>query len=277
MFIPCLLWAADSPRVMVDQSPMGANKADLGFTSVINGDNHMDVVISSGSGQGCSAGQYWDIGVGGCTSEILLRTVSVTQGCSCDCGGGATGTCSAQQDGSYQVFGWRLPTAGNELVSRNGATNWGGCYTTSNSCVAIPTAPPSPPGAGPGFPGSTIKLISGDLVCDASNPVFSLGGGNITEKIRIINAYMSHPNNFGRCPEYTYAGYQGFFDWQGLLSRFSIDQIVVMIGTTVLPDSEVQKVVDAACNAGADAAFGAGTYVSSTFIRGSGNNCMVLF
>lgn len=66
-------------------SALDANKADIGLNTTINGNNVMQVTINSG-GQGCSAGQYWDIGVGGCTSEVLLRAVSVTRICSCDCG-----------------------------------------------------------------------------------------------------------------------------------------------------------------------------------------------
>lgn len=258
-------------------SALDANKADIGLNTTINGNNVMQVTINSG-GQGCSAGQYWDIGVGVCTSEVLLRSVSVTKFCSCDCGASATGSCSAQQDGSYQVFGWRLPTAGNELISRNGPTTWGSCYTISNSCVAIPTGPSPPTGTQPGAPGTTIAIVTNDLICDSSNPNYPEGGATAFQKNSIIAAYRQHSNGFGRCPESNYAGFAGWSYWQSKLTvdGWSIADVVDLIKTSSVTDAEVRTVLKAACTVAANKAYGVG-YVSATYIMGSGNGCTVLF
>lgn len=270
--VPLTLWAAESPRAAVDKASLGANKADIHLQTTINGDNHMDIVITSGSGQGCSAGQLWDIVMGGCTPAVYLRTVSTSRSCDCSCPG--KGSCSASQSGTYHVYGWRLPTDGREQISSYSDPVWQACSVTSNSCEAEAPPPSNPP---IGAPGTTTAIVAADLVCDASNPRFSQGAGSIDQKLEIIQAYKDHYNGFGRCPEYTYAGYQGYFDWQALLTSYSIDSIVAMIKASPVPDSEVQKVVNLACEAGASAVFGPGGYVKSTYIMGSGNGCQVLF
>lgn len=249
-----------------------ANNADI----LLNTDvKHINVIVNPGGGGGCSSGQYWDIGQGRCTSEVLLRSVNVTQSCSCDCGSGATGSCTSQQNGIYQVYGWRLPTAGNELISRTTSTSWGGCYQTSSNCVPAPT---EPSGSLPGAPGTTIGIVSNDLICDASNPYFSDGGATTTQKYLIISAYKQHTNGFGRCPESNYAGFAGWSQWQSRLTvdGWSIAQVSELIKTSTVTDAEVRTVVNAACTVAANKTYGV-NYVSSTYIMGSGNGCTVLF
>lgn len=54
------LWFLSSSSWAASEGIAGVSKADIEFTSVINGDNHMDIVIGSGNGavQGCLPGQY---------------------------------------------------------------------------------------------------------------------------------------------------------------------------------------------------------------------------
>jgi hypothetical protein len=289
MFIPFLLWAADSPRVSVDQSPVGANKADIGFTSVINGDNHMDIVISSGSGQGCSAGQFWDIGMGGCTSAIKLRSVSVSQACDCSCPG--TGSCSASQSGSYDVFGWRLPTDGHELVSYNGPTSWGACSVTSNNCQAAP-----PPDSGGGGGGGTASV--GDvykitaMICSGAESDYYTAPADTPVAIRnqIISQYRSWEG--GRCPEAS-----GYMNWVKYVNDYAYQYWAPNPG---VPDAMTyQRAYDdatyRAIDAGADqtgektaAGLAAANHLcqleannrfgptaQATYVAGSGNQCVV--
>jgi len=216
VFMPSLLWAADSPRVAVDQSPLGANKADIGLITTINGNNHVELQINPG-GQGCSAGQYWDIGMGGCTSAIKLRTVAVSQACDCSCPG--TGSCSASQSGSYDVFGWRLPTDGHELVSYNGPTSWGACSVTSNNCQAAP--PPDSGGGGGGggtaSVGDTYRIISA-MICDGSSPDYYTTPVDTPISVRnaIINQYRGWEG--GRCPEAS-----GYKNWVANVNKYAYD------------------------------------------------------
>lgn len=286
MFIPTLLWASDSPRVSVDQSPVGANKADIGFTSVINGDNHMDIVISSGSGQGCSAGQYWDIGMGGCTSAIKLRTVSVSQACDCSCP--STGSCSASQSGSYDVFGWRLPTDGHELVSYNGPTSWGACSLTSNNCQAAP--PPDSGGGGTASVGDTYKITA--MICDGSDPNYWTAPADTPATIRnaIISQYRSWLG--GRCPEAS-----GYVNWVGYVNTYAyqiwgarpgvpdaatyntayIDKTFPAIDAGANSTGEKTLAGVAAANYHCQVAATAkyGSTAKAEYVYGSGNNCVV--
>jgi len=181
-----------------------ANHADILLSTDLN---HMNVIVNPG-GSGCPSGQYWDIGQGGCTTEVILRTVSVTQSCACDCGSGATGSCSSQQNGSYQVFGWRLPTAGNELVSYNGPTSWGGCYTTSSSCAAIPADPGTGGGGPPGQPAVGGNLYITGMICSSSDAGYGyLPEVDSTYREQLIALYRSWGSG-GRCPETS--GYQNW-------------------------------------------------------------------
>lgn len=191
------LWAADKGEVV--------NKADIEFTSLINGDNHMDIVISSGSGGGCSSGQYWDIGVGRCTTAVTLRTESTSRSCSCSCP--EAGSCTSSQSGTYPVFGWRLPTAGNELISGYGATSWGSCQMVSNACVAGDTSPPGGGGDGtPPAPGTTFIIDA--FICNSGHADWGSGPLGADDKSSIISTYRQF--NYGsRCPELG-----GYVYWQ---------------------------------------------------------------
>lgn len=179
------------------------NKADMHLNTVINGNNVMHGTINPG-GQGCSAGQFWDIVVGGCTSPVNLRTASTSQACDCSCPG--AGSCSASQSGTYPVFGWRIPTSGTEMVSHYGPTSWGACSVTSNNCQAVvPPGPAEPPAPAPG---ATWQVTI--YICDASSQHWNTGVANMTEaqKVRFVNTYRDF--NFGkRCPEaFGWTGWQ---------------------------------------------------------------------
>lgn len=246
--VPLALWAADSPRVSVDQSPIGANKADIHFDSVINGDNHMDIVITSGSGQGCSAGQFWDIRVGGCTSALKLRSESTSRACDCSCGAGTTGSCSASQSGTYDVFGWKLPTDGRELISYNSPTSWGACQLTANNCVAAPP-PDSGGGGGSGTAsvGDTYKITA--MICSGAESDYYTAPSDTPVSIRnmIINQYRGWEG--GRCPEAS-----GYINWVGYVNRYAYDMWAPNPG---VPDADTyllayQQATRPAIEAGAD-------------------------
>lgn len=194
-----VLWCF-SVSVLATDGGLAANKADVEFTSLINGDNHMDIIISSGGSKGCSAGQYWDIRVGGCTGAVQLRSVSTSRACSCSCPG--AGSCTSSQSGSYPVFGWRLPTAGNELISHNGATTWNSCVMVSNSCLDdSPSTPGTPPP-----PGTTFILTA--FICNSAHADWGAGPLNASDKVKIIATYRQF--NYGsRCPEL-----DGYLYWQ---------------------------------------------------------------
>lgn len=104
--IPFALWAADSPEVKAD-----------------------------GTG-GCATGQSWDVVVGGCTAPLKLRSVSIMAGADCSCGAGKTGSCTALQKGSYDVFGWRLTTDGREQISRYTPPAWESVNVITTTCRA---------------------------------------------------------------------------------------------------------------------------------------------
>lgn len=265
------LWFLSAPSWAANDVSAGVNKADIEFTSVINGDNHMDVVISSGNGtvQGCTPGQYWDIGRGGCTSAIQLRTVSTSRACNCACPG--AGSCTSSQIGTYPVLGWRLPPSGAELVSSNGATSWNACQIVTNSCTAD-TGPAHPPG-------SVEQIVVANLICDSSSPYYSMGTGTTPQKETIIRAYRQHVNGFGRCPEFMYAGYDGWMYWQNLVTSHqkTIDEVDREIRVEGVSNADVEAVVNAACADGARSAFGVGSFVSAKYIKGTGNRCSVTF
>lgn len=196
---------------------LDANKADIEFTSLINGDNHMDVVISAGNGppQGCSAGQYWDIVVGGCTSAVNLRSESTSRACSCTCPG--AGSCSSSQAGTYQVFGWRIPTSGTERISHYGPTSWGPCSMVSNQCEAV--VPPDSGGGGnsggdTASVGDTYKITA--MICSGAEPDYYTAPSDTPVAIRdqIINQYRSWAG--GRCPEAS-----GYINWVSYVNNYA--------------------------------------------------------
>lgn len=141
-------WAARASALLMLVSAGGAiaelqkNEADVGMAYKMP---QMEVTISPTGGPptGCSGGQYWDVVVGGCTAPVKLRDEDALQSCGCTCPD--QGSCTSQQEGKTPVLGWRLPPNGGELVASRGATVWGACTETSNSCFASPPPPPPPP------------------------------------------------------------------------------------------------------------------------------------
>lgn len=205
------------------------NKADIHLDSDLK---RIDVIVgSSNPTAGCPAGQYWDIGQGRCTTEVLLRTVSVSESCSCACPSGAAGSCSSSRDGSYGVYGWRLPTSGQELISYNAPTSWGSCYSTSNSCAAVP--PPDSGGGGSGGIGpvavGTVYRISA-MICDGSDSNYYTAPADTPVSVRnaIISQYRSWVG--GRCPEAS-----GYINWVGYVNRYAYDYWAPNPG---VPDAE---------------------------------------
>lgn len=247
--------------------------------------NHMNITISPGSGPsgGCAAGQYWDIGAGRCTAAVPLRSESTARSCACSCGAGQTGSCTAQQFGSYMVYGWRLPPTGSERFSHNGPTSWGACQTVSSSCATPPPPPPPPPTPSP----STV-VIAGNLICSASDPHYNWGIDGtatmvVTNTIRnaIIDGYKAMPSQ--RCPEagdppsYTaaYPYYvmmageykNGTGQFTGAGTRTDA-QTANWIKQTVQANAYNESLaqMDQWCQNAANATYGAGKY-TATFIR----------
>jgi len=282
---PSLLFAAQ-PNVTVDPSSLGANKADINFISTINGDNHMDIVINPG-GQGCAAGQVWDINVGGCTAAITLRTVTTFRACSCTCP--EAGSCTASQSGSYPVYGWRTPPSGAEQISGNGATTWGSCQMVTNACTAATT----PPSGGNGTPPpSGTTFIVDAFICNSGHPQYSSGPLGTTQKGQIISAYRGFNPYTARCPEVAgYVYWQNSWlswanDWLAGHSGASLDQALANTWSTTQgsmkdaakqngeQDPSYSKVIDQLCSSYATNKYG--VPVKASYINNSGASCIVL-
>lgn len=146
----------------------------------------------------------------------------------------------------------------------------------TNACVA---AEPPPSNGGTRPPGTVETIVVANLICDSSSPYYTMGGATISEKSRIISAYKLHVNGFGRCPEFMYAGYDGWVYWQNFLTtgQKTIAEVESDIKTAGVSSADVQAVVDAACTDGAKAVYGAGVFASAKYIMGSGNRCDVTF
>lgn len=268
---------------------LDANKADIHLDSNLKQINI--IVGSSSSAGGCPSGQYWDTGKGRCTTEVLLRTVNVTESCSCSCGSGTSGSCTSSRDGSYGVYGWTTPPSGQEKISYNSATNWGGCYSTSNSCVADPPADSGgggDTGAAP-TPGTVLYITA--YICDASNPDYYNGPLGASEKDKLISAYRKFSSG-SRCPELA-----GYVFWQNATIGYAqnylasnpgtsyADAIAIVFNKTTYPamneaaasnnegDSAHLAVLDAYCSTYASDKYG--VPISATYVFGSGSSCVV--
>lgn len=281
VLIVCGLWAGSA-------SALDANKADIGLNTTINGNNVMQVTINPG-GQGCSAGTYWDIVVGGCTSAVQLRTESTSRSCSCSCP--ELGSCSAAQSGTYPVFGWRLPTSGQELISYYGATSWGACVETSNSCVAAPVTPPSGGGGGgPASIGTTYSVTA--MICDGSDPNYYAPPADTPTALRnmIIGEYRDWLG--GRCPEAsgymnwvsnvnTYAyqywgGKPGVPDLTTYISAYySVTRPAILVAADQNGERTIQGVIAANTHCQRAATEKYGPSVKAEYVFGSGNQCIV--
>jgi len=264
------------------------NKADI----LLNNDlNTIDVVVNPG-GTGCPTGQYWDIGRGACTTEVVLRDVSVSENCSCSCPAGTSGSCTMQRNGSYSVFGWRLPTAGNELVSRYGATSWGSCYSVSSNCVADPDTGGGDTGGGTGVapPPGTSFLIQA-FICDASHESFPSGVLSPSNKSKIIATYRQF-NYGGRCPEAS-----GYVYWQSSWNNWASEYQAANPGTSTdlalastwsYPTQEAMNraaiengenlssyssTLNQLCSSYATSKYG--VQLTATYVLGSGSTCIV--
>lgn len=278
---PTMLFAAQ-PMVSVDANILGENKADINFISTINGDNHMDIVINPG-GQGCPAGQFWDINVGGCTAAITLRTVSTSRACTCTCP--EAGSCTSSQSGTYPVYGWRTPPSGAEQVSGNGATTWGSCTMVTNACVAGDNS-----GGGTPPPSGTVFYVDA-FICDSSHPQYSSGPLSATYKNQIISAYRGFNPYTMRCPEQS-----GYVYWQSnwlswantwLESNpgMSLDVALASQKLTLLSTMNTaagengentpgySAVLDQLCSSYATSKYGVS--VSASYINYSGSTCIV--
>lgn len=266
---------------------LNENTADIPLTGDLK---NMNVVVNPG-GTGCPAGQYWDIGRGRCTTEVQLRTVNVSESCSCSCPSGTTGSCTMRHDGSYPVFGWRLPTAGNELISRYGSTSWGACYSTSNNCVANPDGGGDTGGGGGTAPPPGTSFIIDAFICNSGHPDYNSGPLGASDKGKIIATYRQF--NYGqRCPELS-----GFVYWQNswlnwaneYMAKFPGTSMAIALASTwVTPtqsamnqaatengerDSSYAGVLNAACSAYALRKYGVS--VSATYLLGTGSSCIV--
>ena len=169
--------------------------------------NHLNVVISpsNGASGGCTGGQLWDIGAGRCTSAVALRSENTSRSCTCSCPAGYSGTCRGSQSGTYSVFGWRTPPNGAEVISHNGATSWGTCRETSNTCTA-PADPPSGGGSGGGgstpTPGATFPIDSSftSMICGPGDKGWTSVTINDQYKTQLVNYYKGM-GTAGRCPD----------------------------------------------------------------------------
>lgn len=269
------------------------NKADIRFEKY---DKNINVTVngSGGNGGGCSSGQYWDIGVGGCTSAVALKTLSTSQGCPCSCPGGMTGSCSASQSGTYTVFGWRVPTNGAELISHNGPTSWGSCSETSNSCVAAPTPPSGGGGGGggggPASIGTTYSVTA--MICGLSDPTYSTPPANTPTVIRdmIISEYRKWLG--GRCPEasgfinwVSYVNARAYEDWGGNPGVPDLNTYITAYTVKTLPailvaaDQNGERTIlgmiaaDTHCQRAATEKYG--PTVKAEYVMNTGNQCIV--
>lgn len=267
---------------------LDANKADIGFVTTINGNNVMHGTINSG-GKGCSAGQYWDIVVGGCTSPVNLRTESTSRGCDCSCPG--AGSCSASQSGTYPVFGWRIPTSGAEQISHYGETSWGACSMTSNQCEAV--VPPAGPGGDGSTPSAGTVWQVTIYICDSSNVNWYSGVANLSDaqKSRFVQTYRNF-NVGSRCPEsFGYTGWQGTWNlWanqleesQGYSHEDALEQtwprlraaMIDAAATNKENTPEFQQVMNDSCTSYARSLYGSST-LTAIYVMGSGDKCQIL-
>lgn len=180
---------------------LGPDTADVHFSKY---SNPINITVSQGGSKGCPAGQHWDINVGGCTTAVTLRKESTSRSCGCTCPG--SGSCTSSQSGTYPVYGWRIPTAGKELISGYGSTSWGACQMVTNSCQTDGGDSGGGGGGGSLSPGQ--QLLVKILVCGPGDLNYGSGPLDSSWKSTIISSYRSF-NIGSRCPE---PG--GFITWQ---------------------------------------------------------------
>lgn len=265
--------------LMQSSYALEANTADIRMVGTINGDNVMRMVVENG--KGCAAGQLWDIGTGGCTPPVLLRSESTSQACSCSCP--EAGSCTAQQTGTYPVYGWRTPPSGEEVVSGYGSTSWGSCQMVTNSCRANPPPPGPPP------PTSGQRFTVDAFICGSGHPSYGSGPLGSGEKNQIIGTYRQF--NYGqRCPEEGgYVYWQS--NWSDLADRyqqqtgasrslalsFTWSQIRDSMNTAAQQNGESSpsyaSTLNRMCTDYARSYYG--TNVSASYISGSGSSCSV--
>jgi hypothetical protein len=192
------------------------------------------------------------------------------------------------------VYGWTIPPSSQEKISYNGPTNWGGCYNTSNSCVADP--PPDSGGGGGGGGGApevgTIYRIITAMICDGSSPDYYTAPVDTPISVRnlIINQYQGWEG--GRCPESS-----GYKNWVANVNKYAYDlwapnpgvpdeatYLAAYRGNTkqeinAAADADGEKTqagIDAAnhlCQLAANELFGPNVQVQ--YFLNSGNKCLV--
>lgn len=288
--VPLMLWAAESPR-MTAETRLGANKADIELISTINGNNVMHATISSGTG-GCTAGQFWDVVVGGCTVPLKLRSVPTSQACNCSCGAGTTGSCTASQNGSYDVFGWRLPTDGREQVSSYSPTTWGPCQLVTDSCKAEvpPPPPPADNSGGTASVGDTYKIKA--MICGGAEQDYYTAPSDTPVAVRdmIISQYRGWVGQ--RCPEASgyknwvnYVNTYAYQDWAPrpgvpdvatyitAYRKYTYDAIDAGANITGEKTSAGLAAANHLCQLEANNRFG--PTAQAVYVDGSGNQCIV--
>jgi len=128
---------------------------------------------------------------------------------------------------------------------------------------------------------SRIEDVTSQLICGPDSPYYMQGAPGVTfdQKNRIIQAYKTIPNGFGRCPEL-----KGWLGWQNLLVTLQpangvspIDQVVAMIHQAGIENEEGKDPanVNEFCRLSAIAVLGEGNFKSASFIIGSGNQCKI--
>lgn len=262
------------------------NRADIRLDSDLR---QMNVIVGSPSSvSGCAAGQYWDIGQGRCTAEVLLRTVNVSESCSCSCPSGTSGSCSSTRSGSYGVFGWRLPTSGQERISYNGPTSWGACSVIANNCQA---EVPTDSGTGPVSPGTVWQVTI--YICNASSPAWNTGVANLndSQKSRFVQTYRNF-NIGARCPEsFGYTGWQATWNlWAneiveqlGISYENALEFTWTRLRSAMIEAAEIngentpgfQSVMDSRCTDYARSTYG-NPSLNAVYVMFSGDRCQII-
>lgn len=264
------------------KSSMFANKRYLRLLLLLT---FMTQVYSTESLAGFG-GQSSKDGPSGTWQEVHCETGSGWQKCQpppCEAQGVSWGSCASSVprtllNGSVKVGNIVAGYTGSatyQCVDYQLYSQW---TYISGSCVANP--PPPPPDTGPVTrppPGSTDTFIASTLICGPSNPYYaSPSSVSNANKDAVIAAYRSHPNNAGRCPEHNVAGWDGWADWMGKIPVNGINSALTQIRSATIPPSTQTLIADSACAQAARSYYKYG-YATATYIKGTGNSCLVTF
>ena len=255
-------------------SPATSNEASIDILSTITS---ATVTVNEG-GSGCSSGRQWDVGVGRCTSPILLSSSSTSQTQSGSCPSGQLGSVTLRRTCTTRNYGWRVPPSGGTVPSpTNPTTTSCTAWTTSSSCYT-PTPPPSPPPPAPSGPAVGTAFTITALICDYNDPGYYYGpGGASMYWFEIIKAYRNI-NSAGRCPEA--GGYRYWIDVLGMYGFNAAGWANTRLALTTAAISNGENgpngiaSANLHCQQRANALFGAGKVVA-TYKMNSGNECRV--